>query len=156
MNLLIAFGVIVALTLGSMAVVAVLDARNLEAITIPGIGVVESNAPTDTTQDGVLDPKTLTGKELRRFSITVLNGTTQASLGTDVANLLVAQSWKQPSVAAAADTTIEESVVIFDADENLPAAKGVAAALGIKTIKQSDQFPGATVTVLIGSDFVQN
>ncbi len=153
---LISLGVTASLVLLALAGVAVLDAKNLQQIDIPVLGLTATPTPTPTPTPtiAVVDPTTLSKKQLKAITITVLNGTTSETLGNDVAGLLTTQSWPNITVAAAADTTIKVSVVVYGPDEDLPLATSVAKSLGITAIKQSDMYPGAKVTVLVGKDFV--
>jgi len=100
-------------------------------------------------------PTTLTEKQFAAITITILNGTTSPTLPTDVASLLTTQNWPQPTLADAADNTVEESIVVYryPADELM--ANSIAASLGIETVQQSDVYRGARVYVLLGADFVQ-
>jgi hypothetical protein len=65
------------------------------------------------------------------------------------------QSWPNITTANAADSTIKISVVVYGPVEDLSLATSVAKSLGIKAVKQSDMYPGARVTVLMGSDFIR-
>ncbi len=148
---LISIGVTAGLILAAMAGVAVLDARNLQPIDISALGITAAPAPQIT---GV-DPTLLTEEELQQITITVLNGTTSATLAEDVAAILTTQGWPNISTADAADSTITVSVVVYGPNRNLSLATSVADSLGIAAVKQSDTYPGATVTVLVGKDFVR-
>lgn len=154
---LISAGVTSAVILAALAGVAVLDAKNLQQIDLPALGITATPTPTPTPTPEIplVDPTTLTNKELKAITITVLNGTTSETLAEDVAGLLEMQSWPNITTADAADTTIKLSVVVYGPDEDLPLATSVAESLGITAIKQSDMYPGAKVTVLVGADFVQ-
>lgn len=154
---LIAVGSTAAIILAALVGVNVIDSRNLQALDLPVIGITATPTPTPTPTPTipVKDPSTMNARALSRVYITVLNGTKQQGLASDVAEMLTAQKWQNISVANAADNTITVSVVVYGPDEDELVANGVAASLGIKAIKQSDMYPGATVTVLVGSDFVQ-
>jgi hypothetical protein len=102
-----------------------------------------------------VDPTTLSKKELNDITITVLNGTTSETLDQDVAAILEEQSWPNVTTANAADTTIKVSVVVYGPDDDLSLATSVAKSLGIKAVKQSDMYPGARITVLMGADFIR-
>jgi hypothetical protein len=148
---LISAGVTAGLVLAALAGVAVLDARNLEPIDISVLGTIPTPAPEIT---GV-DPTLLTEAERQQITITVLNGTTSTTLDEDVAAILTTQGWPNISTANAADSTIKISVVVYGPDRDLALATGVADSLGIAAVKQSDTYPGANVTVLVGKDFVR-
>ncbi|CAB4869765.1 MAG: hypothetical protein F2785_04330 [Actinobacteria bacterium] len=148
---LISVGVTAGLILAALAGVAVLDARNLKPLDISVLGITVTPAPEIT---GV-DPTLLTEEERQQITITVLNGTTSTTLDEDVAAILTTQGWVNISTADAADSTIKISVVVYGPDKNLSLATSVAESLGIAAVKQSDSYPGATVTVLVGKDFVR-
>ena len=154
---LISLGVTSVLILSALAGVAVLDARNLQEIDLPVLGITATPTPTPTPTPEIplVDPTTLSKNELNDITITVLNGTTSETLDEDVAAILEAQSWPNITVASAADSTIKVSVVVYGPDEDLSLATSVAASLGIKAVKQSDLYPGARVTVLMGKDFIR-
>lgn len=154
---LVSLGVTSVLILSALAGVAVLDARNLQDIDLPVLGITATPTPTPTPTPEIplVDPTTLSKKELKDITITVLNGTTSETLDEDVAAILEAQSWPNITVASAADTTIKISVVVYGPDEDLSLATSVAMSLGIKAVKQSDLYPGARVTVLMGKDFIR-
>ncbi len=154
---LLSLGVASVLILAALAGVSVLDARNLQDIDLPVLGITATPTPTPTPTPTIpiIDPTTLSKKELRAITITVLNGTTSETLDKDVAAILKEQSWPNITTASAADSTIKISVVVYGPDEDLSLATSVAKSLGIKAVKQSDMYPGARVTVLMGSDFVR-
>ena len=154
---LISLGVTAGLILAALAGVAVVDAKNLQQLDIPALGITATptSTPTPTPKIPVVDLTLLTKKELGQITITVLNGTTSETLAEDVADILKAQDWPNITTAAAADSTIKVSVVVYGPDEDLPLATSVAKSLGISAVKQSDMYPGAKVTVLVGKDFVR-
>ena len=156
-TLLISLGVTAGLILAALAGVAVVDAKNLQELNIPALGITATPTPTPTPTPviPVVDPTLLTQKELKLITITVLNGTTSDTLAKDVADILKVQGWPNITTAAAADSTIKVSVVVYGPDEDLPLATSVAKSLGISAVKQSDMYPGAKVTVLVGKDFVR-
>jgi hypothetical protein len=154
---LVSVGVTSVLILAALAGVAVLDARNLQDIDLPVLGITATPTPTPTPTPTIplVDPTLLTKKELKEITITVLNGTTSETLDKDIADLLKEQSWPNITTANAADSTIKVSVVVYGPDSDLSLATSVAKSLGIKAVKQSDMYPGARVTVLMGRDFIR-
>jgi hypothetical protein len=102
-----------------------------------------------------IDPTLLTLEEREQITITVLNGTTSATLDEDVAAILTTQGWPNISNADAADSDVKRSVVVYGPEKDLSLATSVADSLGIAVVKQSDSYPGARVTVLVGIDFVR-
>lgn len=154
---LVSLGVTSALILAALAGVAVLDARNLQDLDLPVLGITATPTPTPTPTPTIpiVDPTALTKKELKGITITVLNGTTSETVDKDVAEILKEQSWPNITTASAADSTIKVSVVVYGPDEDLSLATSVAKSLGIKAVKQSDMYPGARITVLVGRDFIR-
>lgn len=143
-----------AIVVVALAGITVIDARlNFEIPDFSTIGQTPTPTPTPTVE--LFDPTTLTEKQFAAITITILNGTTSPTLPTDVASLLTTQNWPQPTLADAADNTVEESIVVYryPADELM--ANSIAASLGIETVQQSDVYRGARVYVLLGADFVQ-
>jgi hypothetical protein len=154
---LIAVGSTAAIILAALVGISVIDAKNLQDINIPAIGITATPTPTPTPTPTVVgaDPTTIPPKELKKIVITVLNGTPQDGLAESVVSLLKTAGWVDLTAASASDTTIKVSVVVYGPETDKAYANGVAASLGIKAVKQSDMYPGANVTVLLGSDFVQ-
>ncbi|MEN9740152.1 MAG: hypothetical protein RLZ72_418 [Actinomycetota bacterium] len=138
----------------ALAGITVIDARlNFEIPDFTTIGQTPTPTPTPTVV--LLDPTTLTEKQFKAITITILNGTTSPTLPTDVASMLTTQNWPQPTFADSSDNTVKQTIVVYryPADELM--AQSIAAALGIETIQQSDAYRGARVYILLGSDFVQ-
>jgi negative regulator of sigma E activity len=154
---LISVGSVAAIILAALVGVSVIDAKNLQALDIPAIGITATPTPTPTPTptSNTIDPLTLPKKELDKIAITVLNGTPQEGLAESVVTMLETTGWVNMTAAAAADDTIKVSVVVYGPATDEAYAHGVASSLGIKAVKQSDMYPGANVTVLLGSDFVQ-
>ena len=154
---LVSLGATSALILAALAGVAVLDAQNLQDIDLPVLGITATPTPTPTPTPTIpiVDPTTLPKNELKKITITVLNGTSSETLDEEVAAILEEQSWPNITTASAADTTIKLSVVVYGPDEDLSLATSVATSLGIKAVKQSDMYPGARITVLVGRDLIR-
>lgn len=137
------------LVVGALAVTSVIDARlNFE---IPVIGVTPS--PTETAAAAVA-PSELTAEELELVTITVLNANGTTGIDATAATTLQAAGWPLPSYADAAEQSGLSGVIYGDAaDEGI--ARGIADELGIGPITKSSQYPGARITVILGSDFTQ-
>ncbi len=140
----------VVLIVAALATTSIIDARlNFE---IPILGVTPTPTPTETVTPAIT-PADLTDEDLAALTITVLNGTITVGLADDAAGLLVGSGWPEATVAnAAAESDL--SAVIYGAVEDEGIARGIADALGIAEVQQSDMYPGARVTVLIGADFL--
>ena len=124
---------------------------------IPIFAIPETPTPTPTptpTMDPILDP-TAAEFVARQVTVSVLNGTTTADIQTTVAADLTAKGWVLAGVLPAANKDIEETFVYYSDPLNEDAARGVAEAIGTGGIRlvPVDTFPGATLTVVIGSDF---
>lgn len=122
-----------------------------------GLGpVAETPTPTPTptpTMEPVTDPSTL--DQSRGITITVLNGTAIVGLENTVGDSLAAAGWPVVTKANASTTDIEESFVYYSIPEDEGIARGLAAALGVGGIRlvPVETFPGATFTVVVGSDY---
>lgn len=110
----------------------------------------ESTDAPEETVTPITDPSTIVDREI---DVTVLNGTTTPGLQTNAATVLQEALWTVGLVANASANDITESVVYYDTAENEDVALGVAQALGVTTVRLSDAFPGAKITVVLGSDF---
>ncbi len=124
---------------------------------IPGLGTAEPMPTPTETPSPTPSVEPITDPALAElpagFTITVLNGTPVGGLGATARDLLTAPGWPVGTVTAAAQTDIEGTVVFY----NDPALEGVAAGmaqlLGVGTFEQSDAFPGAPITIVLGADF---
>jgi len=124
---------------------------------IPGFGTAEPMpTPTATpsptvTIEPITDPAQA---ELPAgFTITVLNGTPVEGLGATARTLLAEPGWPVGTVTAAAQDDIEQTVVFYSDPALQQVAAGMAALLGVGSIEQSDAFPGAPITIVLGADF---
>ena len=137
------------LVVGALAVTSVIDARlNFD---IPVIGVTPS--PTETAAAAVA-PTDLTAEELELVTITVLNANGTVGVDATAATALETAGWPLASNADAAEKSGLSGVIYGDAaDEGI--ARAIADELGIGPITKSSQYPGARITVILGSDFSQ-
>lgn len=87
--------------------------------------------------------------------LTVLNGTTTPELAMSASDELVAAGFTVASTANASEDTIEETFVYYSNDTLKGVALGVAEALGVEGIRESDAFDdiGSLVTVVLGADY---
>lgn len=119
----------------------------------------ETSTPTPTptvivTAEPITDPATVDPERLATLSIAVLNGTATSGLANVVGDQIAAAGWPDPSRAAASQNDEELSVVYYadPADEGI--ARGLMALLGASDVQQSDAFPAAQITIVIGADYV--
>jgi len=124
---------------------------------IPIFAVPATPTPTPTptpTMDPILDP--LAPEVVaRQITVTVLNGTTTSGLQTTVGTSLGTVGWVVNGMAKASTDDIEETTVYYSDPLNEDAARGVVVSLGIGKIRlvPVETFPGATLTVVLGSDY---
>ncbi|MCU1530151.1 MAG: hypothetical protein JWP75_3914 [Frondihabitans sp.] len=109
-----------------------------------------TSTPTPTVTP-LLDPTKINSSVT---TITVLNATTTAGLAASAGTTLKNGGWVVGNEGNAS-SDVSTSVVYYDssAADNKSIALGIAQKLGIKTVEQSSSFPGATITVVLGSDF---
>lgn len=124
---------------------------------LPGLGTAEpmptaTETPSPTpTVEPITDPTLV---ELPAgFTITVLNGTAVEGLGASARDLIAAPGWPVGTVTAAAQTDVEQTTIFFSDPALEGVAAGMAQLLGAGVIEQSDAFPGAPITVVLGADF---
>jgi hypothetical protein len=123
------------------------------------------------TPDPTASVEPITNPDL---SVTILNGTETPGLASQVGDAMREAGWTKigsTANASASDFTI--TTVYYSDPANEGAALGLANALYAKAvadaeaqgitldlktvrIEQSDQFPGAPLTVVLGADFVEN
>jgi hypothetical protein len=87
------------------------------------------------------------------FTITILNGTEVAGLGARASDALVDPGWPVGTVTAAAQSDLAATVVFFSDPTLEGVAAGMVALLGVGTIELSAAFPGAPITIALGTDF---
>lgn len=120
-------------------------------------GETESPSETPTvivTAEPVTDPATLDPALLQTITIQVLNGTPTQGLSNQAADQIAAAGWPDPSRAAASDTEESETFVYYSAPEYEGAARGIMQLVGAVDVRLSDAFPTATITVVLGADYV--
>ncbi|MET1044113.1 MAG: LytR C-terminal domain-containing protein [Microbacteriaceae bacterium] len=125
------------------------------SVSLPGLSAqqapTEEPAPeTAPMAEPVTDPSTI---DAETMSITVLNGTSTSGLANDVGDQLEEAGWPIGSRTNTAEADVETTTVYYGAAENEGIARGLALALGTAEVSLSDAFPGAPVTVVLGSDY---
>ncbi len=125
---------------------------------IPGVGTAEPDvtAPVETpepepTVEPITDPTLV---ELPAgFTITVLNGAGVDGLGAQARDRIAAPGWPVGTVTSAAQDDIEVTTIFYSDPALEGVAAGMAALLGVGVVEQSDAFPGAPITIVLGADF---
>ena len=103
--------------------------------------------------DPILDPTTI--DPARAIRITVLNGTTTPGLQSTVGQELAAAGWPIGGTLNASSTDIEDTFVYYSDPLNEDVARGLVVALGEGDIRlvPVETFPGAPVTIVLGTSF---
>ena len=139
----LATGVLVGL--GVVALFAV-DNSNQFTSAIGGSSAVASESATPVpTVEPTTDPAA---------TVTILNGTTTSGLATRAGDQATAAGWTVGAEANASTSDITTSTVYYADAASEGSAKGLAATLGGIQVALSDQFQGATLTAVLGSDYV--
>ena len=88
------------------------------------------------------------------FTITILDGTGSVGRGPQAQSALDARGWPVGTVTQAATTDIEETVVYYASPDLEPVARGMVELLdGVADIELTDAFPGAPITIVLGTDY---
>lgn len=109
-----------------------------------------TSTPTPTAT-ALLDPSKI---DSTKTTITILNATSTAGLAASAGTTLTNGGWKVGNEGNAS-SDVSSSIVYYDASatDNRSIALGIAQKLGIATVQESAGFPGATITVVLGSDY---
>jgi len=95
-------------------------------------------------------------EEADGLTITILNGTDTTGLAARAGNLLDREGWPEQTRTNADEQGVESSLVAYESEDDEGLARGVAQILGIEEVVQTDNYPGARITVLLGADFTGN
>lgn len=112
----------------------------------------EEQIPDEPEEVRPLDPSAL-DPELE-LTLSVLNGTEVAGLAGRAADALADVGWPDASRANADESGVEQTVVYYSDPELEAVALGLAQELGVGELAVSDVYPGVSVTIVIGSDYV--
>ena len=151
--------------LASIVAIAVLTTGGLYGLslvndsiefTIPGLASGEEEVATPSVSATpevapILDPKDI--KKNRKITITVLNGTAVSGLDKTASTSLTKAKWPVTSNAPANATDIEKTFVYYSDPANEDVARGLVIALGIGEIRESNNFLGAPITIVVGQDY---
>ena len=153
LSLLTALLATAALVVGGLYVVSTLNDE--VEFGIPGINggspvATPSVAPSPTVLP-ILDAATLDKK--RKITITVLNGTTVAGLQDLAGDKLAAEKWPIQSRTAASQTDVKKTTVFYSDPADEDVALGLVHAMGVGVVRESENFPGAKLTIVLGADY---
>ncbi len=146
---LVALLVTIALVFGALKVLS-----TFMEIDIPWIG---SSTPTPTSTEPsdapiVGDPSQL--DPARGITIIVLNGTPMSGLQDTVFQDLQTAGWPVTSKGNAGDRGQLDTIIYYSNPADVDVARGLVQAIGVGEIQAVDpsQYPGASVTIVIGED----
>lgn len=131
----------------------------------PSAVAITAEPPPEEEEPAVLEPEVEpepeiitdpTAADLEGFTLTVLNGTSTQGLAARAAERLVAQGWSEPAATNADSSDVAETVVAYADDADRAKALGIAEVLGVSATQviQTTAYPGASVTVVLGSNYV--
>ncbi len=111
----------------------------------------EPEPEPEPTADPIVDPTTV---ELPSgFTLTVLNATPSSGLAQQAGDELTAVGWPVGTTTNAADDDFPETLVFYSDPANEGFARGIAQQLRVAEVELSDAFPGAPITVVLGTDY---
>jgi hypothetical protein len=113
--------------------------------------VLEPEVPEEVV--AVTDPTQI---DTEGLTLTVLNGTPIQGLAARAVDRLVRVGWPEPTATNADAIDIQQSVVAYSEDADKAIALGIAQELDLDadSVVQTTAYPGARVTVVLGSDYV--
>lgn len=88
------------------------------------------------------------------LSLAVLNASTSPGVQNTVGDLLEERGWPDPVRSTASRDDVEETAVYYRSAAAEGVARGIVEQLGVGRVILSDAYPGAEVTVVLGSDYV--
>lgn len=118
----------------------------------PGSTPTPSSTPTEEEVTPITDPATVPAE--LGLSISVFNGTETGGLQNTAADQIEAAGWPNPARANATDRTEDSTVIYYRSTDFEGIALGLAELLGVGDLVLSDAFPGAPVTIVLGTDYV--
>lgn len=152
LSFLVALVTSAALVVGGLYLVSTLNDQ--VEFGIPGVNNEPVAQPTPEPTPTVLpllDATTL--DKARKITITVLNGTEVAGLQDTAGDALAELKWPIQSRVVASSTDIQKTAVYYGDPSDEDVALGLANAMGLGVVRQSDNFPGAKITIVLGADY---
>ena len=146
----------VVLVAGGLFVLTRLDST----FSLPFFPAAETPTPSPTpiqTAEPVTDPVAFSTEnpELwQALTVSVLNGTETQGLANVAGDQLAAAHWPDPARANASQRDEETTIIYYSTAEYEGVARGMALVLGVGDVELSEAFPGATVTIVLGADYI--
>jgi hypothetical protein len=117
-------------------------------------GTAGSTATPSGTPTPVITPITdPTSVASRNITVTVLNGTDIVGLQTKAGDKLSAKGWNVIGTANSTSTTIKTTTVYYSNSADKDVAEGIQLELGVKNIGFTSEYPGSSITVVVGTDY---
>jgi hypothetical protein len=115
----------------------------------PGTTATPQPEATPLTDPSLVDPAL-------ELSISVLNGSPTTGQQNAAAEQIALAGWPEPAAAVASARDQESTIIYYNGAQYEPIALGLAQLLGTDpaNIVNSDAYPGAPVTILLGADYV--
>jgi len=148
---LLAVVVAAALTVVALYLIPILTGMRLDIPWLPQPSPTPSStqtrAPAEITDPADIDPA-------RGITIAVLNGTPATGLQDDVFQQLSEAGWPMKLKANAGDRDQLDTFVYVSNPADVDVARGLIQVLGYGDIRivDPDQYPGASLTIVIGED----
>jgi hypothetical protein len=89
----------------------------------------------------------------RNITVTVLNGTDIVGQQTKAGDALTAKGWDVIATANSSSTSIKVTTVYYSNAADQDVAEGIELALGAKNIGFTNEYPGSSITVVVGADY---
>lgn len=138
-----------ALFAGLFVLIGLFGLNGLRGLSFLGEQPVASGTPSvEVTADPVLDPSTIDPE--RGITITILNGTTTVALEKTAGTALA--GWPVGATLTATNRDEEKTVIYYSNPANEDVARGLAIALGVGEIRESNAY-AAPVTIVLGADY---
>ena len=123
---------------------------------IPGIGGGGGTTDLPTissvpTVDPITDPTTI--DPALGLTVSILNGSPTANLAQTAGKQLSTAGWPVGATANAATRDVTATTVYYNSADLEGYARGIALALGVNAVSLSDAYPGAPITVVLGTDY---
>lgn len=150
-----------ALATGVLVVAGLFALSRLDSsfqIGLPGLAgsdgaAASSSASAAPTATPITDPSAVPSDLAASLSISVLNGTSEDSLDDKAGDQIKNAGWPDPARADSSSHTEKTTTVYYSDARYEGVARGIAKLLGVSQVQLSDAFPGATITVVLGSDY---
>lgn len=146
---------VVLVVVGLVGLAAIDDRLELDIPVLTAPPVDDTDAPAEPGEPAVEPITNAADANLPdTFTITILDGTGSVGRGPQAQSALDARGWPVGTVTQAAVADVEETVVYYTSADLEPVALGMVELLdGVADIELTDAFPGAPITIVLGTDY---